>query len=290
LKTATDTIVHLADMTDQPNNIALFIDYENVHYGLVNQYRFKPSPAKLAELILDEVGKDGNILIKKAYADWEKPEFKGVQASLKKSGIEPAYTLSKKTSPAGQQETWKDSADAVLLLDALQTMFERTDIQEFAIVTGDRAALDLIHRLRSRGKKVRLCALESALAQELTEAVEDEVISIEKLLGIEPLGADALVATSPTSPDGNIDWDKTILALHSLETKFQFVGCSLLKTVHGFTQSMFTEGQALGIIEIYSVPNPKNPNYPTAAVRLKRDNRRVVNVLEGAVAKDSGTA
>ena len=125
-----------------PPNIALFIDYENVHYGLVNQYRFKPSAPKLAELILNEVGKDGNILIKKAYADWEKQEFKGVQANLKKSGIEPAYTLSKKTSKAGKQETWKDSADAVLLLDALQTLFERPDIDEFAIVTGDRAALD----------------------------------------------------------------------------------------------------------------------------------------------------
>src|SRR5271165_6648214 len=126
-------------MTDQPNNIALFIDYENVHYGLVNQYRFKPSAAKLADLILDEVGKDGNILIKKAYADWEKEEFKGVQAALKKAGIEPAYTLSKKTTSKGTQ-TWKDSADAVLLLDAHQTMFERQDISEFVIVTGDRAA------------------------------------------------------------------------------------------------------------------------------------------------------
>ena len=47
-------------------NIALFIDYENVHYGLVNQYRFKPVASKIAELILTEVGKNGNILIKKA--------------------------------------------------------------------------------------------------------------------------------------------------------------------------------------------------------------------------------
>ena len=54
-------------------NIALFIDYENVHYGLVNQYRFKPTAAKIAELILEEVGKDGNIE-KKAYADWKKQE------------------------------------------------------------------------------------------------------------------------------------------------------------------------------------------------------------------------
>lgn len=263
-------------MSDQTNNIALFIDYENVHYGLVNQYRFKPSAAKIADLILEEVGKDGNILIKKAYADWEKEEFKGVQGTLKKSGIEPAYTLSKKTR-GGKLETWKDSADAVLLMDALQTMFERQDIQEFAIVTGDRAALDLVHRLRSRGKKVRLCALESALAQELTDAVEEEVISIEKLLGIEPL-----TSSQPAQligADGKHDWEKVVACLMEAEKKYQFVGCSLLKKQHGFTQELLSGGVAAGFFEVYQVPNPNNPEHPTSAVKLKRDNSLVLNVL-----------
>jgi len=268
-------------MTDQVNNIALFIDYENVHYGLVNQYRAKPSAAKLAELILDEVGKDGNILIKKAYADWEKQEFKGVQAALKKSGIEPAYTLSKKTSRAGKQETWKDSADAVLLLDALQTMFERQDIQEFAIVTGDRAALDLVHRLRSRGKKVRLCALESALAQELTDAVEDEVISIEKLLGIEPLGG-SINAQAETAPPDGIDLEHVIRLLADAEGKYPFVGCSLMKNRHGFTQQMIAGGVAAGICEVYTVPNPNCAERPTSAIRLKKDNPLVIKALGAA--------
>jgi uncharacterized LabA/DUF88 family protein len=266
-------------MADTVNNIALFIDYENLHYGLVNQYRFKPSAAKLADLILAEVGKNGNTLIKKAYADWEKQEFKGVQASLKTSGIEPASTLSKKTPRAGKHETWKDSADAVLLLDALQTMFERPDINEFAIVTGDGAALDLIQRLRSRGKKVRLCALESALAQELTEAVEDEVISIEKLLGIEPLG----VATPPlitfAPSGGDPDWQKVICNIAEAEQHYPFVGCSFLKRQPWFTQQVLTHGAALGILEIYRVPNPNTPERPTSAVRLKQDNQLVISTL-----------
>src|SRR6266849_2218783 len=246
-------------------NIALFIDYENVHYGLVNQYRFKPNATKIAELILTEVGKDGNILIKKAYADWEKQEFKGVQGALKKTGIEPAYTLSKKTSKGGQQETWKDSADAVLLLDALQTLFERSDIDEFAIVTGDRAALDLVHRLRSRGKRVRLCALESALAQELTDAVEEEVISIEKLLGIEPIVTSIASAFPSIVPISTVepDWAKVIAELAIAETKFSFVGCSLLKNKHGFTQQVFTKGVAMGCLRFtkYQIQITRNTRH-----------------------------
>jgi len=270
------------------STIALFIDYENVHYGLVNQYRFKPTASKIAELILNEVGKDGNILIKKAYADWEKPEFKGVQGALKKSGIEPAYTLSKKTSKGGQLETWKDSADAVLLLDALQTLFERNDIDEFAIVTGDRAALDLVHRLRSRGKRVRLCALESALAQELTDAVDEEVISIEKLLGIEPLGTTVVqtaVIAAPTlvTQKGDPEWSKIIKELAEVEKKYRFVGCSLLKSRYGFTQQIFTVGQSLGVLEVYQVQNPNDSEHPTSAVRLNRNHDLVIKALGIAI-------
>ena len=171
----------------------------------------------------------------------------------------------------------EDSADAVLLLDALQTLFERSDIDEFAIVTGDRAALDLVHRLRSRGKKVRLCA--SPAAQELTDAVEEEVISIEKLLGIEPLNTVAAPAPMSAMADGEPDWEKVIAEVADAEKKYPFVGCTILKNRHGFTQHVFTKGSALGLIEIYQVPNPNNPDRPTSAVKLRRDNDTVIKVL-----------
>ena len=263
----------------EPKVISLFIDYENVHYGLVNQYNFKPNAAKIAALILDEVSKEGNILIKRAYADWEKDEFKGVQAALKKGCIEPAYTLSKKTTSKGTQ-TWKDSADAVLLLDALQTMFERSDIEQFVIVTGDRAALDLIHRLRSRGKEVKICALESALAQELVDAVDGEIISIENLLGIEPVGTKTTILAPVSSDD---EWNDGIVRLAELEKKLPFVGCALAKQSHGFTQQAINKGVSEGIWEVYQVANPNYPERPTSALRLRRDNAKVIKALSPVV-------
>lgn len=257
--------------------IALFIDYENVHYGLVNQYRFKPEVSRLTSLILAEVAKNGNILIKRAYADWEKPEFDGVQAGLKKAGIEPAYTLSKKTK-GGRETVWKDSADAVLLLDALQTAFERNDIEEYVIVTGDRAALDLVHRLTGRGKKVRICALQCALAQELENSVQGDVISIEKLLGIEPLTS-AFADTSALTAAGQPDWPRVIQRLAELEAKIPFVGCRFARDKHGFSQPILNDGQKRGIFEIYTVPNPRAAEFPTSAVRLNRANAEVVKAL-----------
>ncbi len=134
------------------SEVAIFIDYENVYWGLINQYNFKPQVAHLIALILKEVAKDGNLLIKNAYADWERLEFHGAQAAFKKAGVEPAFTLSKKTVK-GTVSVWKETADASLMLDAQQTLYERTDIDEFVLVTGDRGCLDLIHRLLSRSKK-----------------------------------------------------------------------------------------------------------------------------------------
>src|SRR3990172_7937898 len=110
---------------------------ENVYFGLINQYNFKPQTGHLISLILKKLGDDGNLLIKKAYADWERSDFQGAQAALKKAGVEPAFALAKKTVRE-KVSVWKETADASLMLDAMQTLYERHDIDQYVLVTGDR--------------------------------------------------------------------------------------------------------------------------------------------------------
>lgn len=258
-------------------NVAIFIDYENVYFGFINQYNFKPQVSHLVALILSKLGQDGNLLIRKAYADWERPEFHGAQAALKKSGVEPAFALSKKTVKK-TVSVWKDTADAALMLDAQQTMYERPDIQEFVLVTGDRAFLDLVHRLASQGKKVKICALQSAIAQELSDAVgEENLISIEGLLGIEPAGPVKVIAAL-TDSGGKLDWVAIIKKLAELETRLPFVGLKLARDRHGLNQEIINEGVGLGIFQTYAVPNP-GQKYPTTALKLDRDNETVKQAL-----------
>ncbi len=253
--------------------VAIFIDYENVYWGLINQYNFKPQVPHLFGLILKEVEKDGNLLIKNAYADWERLEFHGAQAAFMKAGVKPAFTLSKKTVK-GTESVWKETADATLMLDAQETLYERKDINEFVLVTGDRGCLDLIHRLRSQGKTVKICALESATAKELTDAVgQDNVIFIEKLLGIEPAGSPKSIVAS-VGESGNTDWPTTIKKLAALESRLPFVGLKLVRDKYGFSQQCINEGLELGILETHSVPNPSS-QYPTTALRLNRNNEKV---------------
>jgi uncharacterized LabA/DUF88 family protein len=257
--------------------VAIFIDYENVYWGLINQYNFKPQLPHLISLILKEVAKDGNLLIKNAYADWERTEFHGAQSAFKKAGVEPAFTLSKKTVK-GAVSVWKETADASLMLDAQQTMYERPEIDEFVLVTGDRGCLDLIHRLASRGKKVKICALESAIATELCDAVGAEnVISIEKLLGIEPVGpvqpSELLVGSG-----GKVDWTLIIKNFAKLEERLPFVALKLARDKYGFSQEIINDGISSGIFETHSVPNP-GQKYPTTALRLDGNKEMVKKAL-----------
>lgn len=257
--------------------VAIFIDYENVYWGLINQYNFKPQVPHLISLILKEVAKDGNLLIKNAYADWERMEFHGAQSAFKKAGVEPAFTLSKKTVK-GAVSVWKETADAALMLDAQETMYERPDVDQFVLVTGDRGCLDLIHRLASRGKKVKICALESAIATELSDAVGAEnVISIEKLLGIEPVGPAQL--TEPlVGPGGKVDWTLAIKKFAKLEGRLPFVALKLARDKYGFSQESINDGINSGVFETYLVPNPGH-KYPTTALRLNRDSETVKQAL-----------
>ncbi|MBI4479582.1 MAG: NYN domain-containing protein [Acidobacteria bacterium] len=258
--------------------LAIFIDFENVYYGLINQYNFKPQTGHLISLILKELSKDGNLLIKKAYADWERVEFQGAQAACKKAGVEPAFALSKKTVKE-KVSVWKETADAALMLDALQTLFERPDIEQYVLVTGDRATLDLIHRLSSRGKKVKICALESAIAKELTDAVgEENVISIEGLLGIEPAGPPPAPAT-PLLANGKADWPSIIRQFAQLEDRLPFVALKLARDRYGFAQAVITEGQKLGIFQTLQMQNPNNPKFPTTALKLDRSNELVKGAI-----------
>jgi len=257
--------------------VAIFIDYENVYWGLINQYNFKPQVPHLISLVLKEVSKDGNLLIKNAYADWERLEFQGAQAAFTRAGVKPAFTLSKKTVQ-GTESVWKETADATLMLDAQATMYERKDIDEFVLVTGDRGCLDLIHRLRSQGKTVKICALESATAKELTDAVgQENVIFIEGLLGIEPAGP-VKSSDAPISLSGKVDWTLAIRRFADLESRLPFVGLKLARDRHGFSQQCINEGSDLGIFEIYSVPNP-GQKYPTTALKLNRNNGTVKTAL-----------
>jgi uncharacterized protein (TIGR00288 family) len=127
-------------MDDAPN-IAIFCDYENVALG-VRDARYESFDIAL---VLGRLLDKGKIVVKKAYADWERYK------SAKRPMHEAAFELIEipHVSYSG-----KNSADIRLVVDALDLCYTKGHVDMFVIVSGDSDFSPLVSKLRENDKMV----------------------------------------------------------------------------------------------------------------------------------------
>ena len=130
---------------------------------------------------------------------------------------------------------------------------------------------------------VREYHLEPEISR-LLEALKGEAekyTAVEDLLGIIP----AKRATAPpVQMDQSISVETIVAKLSGAEGRLNFVAVShfLSSIVEGdFSAKSLAFNKAVerGPIDLYQIPNPKNPQYPTKCCRLRRDNPRVAELL-----------
>ncbi len=126
---------------DDAPNIAIFCDFENVAIGVreANYDTFD------IHLILERLLDKGKIVVKKAYADWERYK------SSKRPMHEAAFELIEipHVSYSG-----KNSADIRLVVDALDLCYTKSHVDMFVIISGDSDFSPLVSKLRENDKKV----------------------------------------------------------------------------------------------------------------------------------------
>lgn len=103
------------------DEIALFIDFENIRYSLLNVQRREPDPQELISI----AGRFGTVMVARAYADWgRQPDF--FKGSLTAAMIDrvdcPAKVRERfrqnqnqqfyNAGPASYDRRWRDNADA----------------------------------------------------------------------------------------------------------------------------------------------------------------------------------
>ena len=126
-------------MDDAPN-IAIFCDYENVAIGARDaKWDFD------INLVLERLLDKGKIVLKKAYADWERYK------SAKRPMHEAAFELIEipHVSYSG-----KNSADIRMVVDALDLCYTKSHVDMFVIVSGDSGFSPLVSKLRENNKTV----------------------------------------------------------------------------------------------------------------------------------------
>ena len=157
----------MADHT-QTSNMAVFCDFENVALGVRD--------AKYAELdvkrILERLLLKGNIVVKKAYADW------GRYKSFKKDMHEAAFEL---IDIPHVRQSGKNSADIRLVVDALDLCYTKLHVDTFVIISGDSDFSPLVSKLRENAKLVVGVGVKNS-SSELLIANCDEFIYYDDLV------------------------------------------------------------------------------------------------------------
>ncbi|MBL4621970.1 MAG: NYN domain-containing protein [Immundisolibacteraceae bacterium] len=122
-------------------NIAVFCDFENVALGV----KETAMPAFEINKVLDRLLLKGNIVVKKAYCDWQRyKEFKAPMHEAAFELIEVPHT----------RMAGKNSADIRMVVDALDLCYTKEHMDTFAVITGDSDFSPLVSKLRENNKRV----------------------------------------------------------------------------------------------------------------------------------------
>ncbi|MEM8993745.1 MAG: NYN domain-containing protein [Acidobacteriota bacterium] len=121
--------------------IAMFLDYENLALGV------RDSATKSFEvgLILERLLEKGKIVVKRAYADWER--YADAKRPLHEAAIELIDIPHKRYSG-------KNSADIKMVVDAIDLCYSKDHLDTFVLVTGDSDFSPLVSKLKENDKYV----------------------------------------------------------------------------------------------------------------------------------------
>lgn len=175
-------------MIAERQEVAVYIDLENLRYSLLNLFGLEPDFGQLVE----KAKKYGRPSVMRAYADFsEHPEV--LRKNLYIAGIEAInVTVKRIRRPSGERgvERIKNAADMVLALDAMSEAIDADSngkVKVFLLVTGDADYIRLVTLLKNRfGQRVIVAGVPGSIGIDLVAAADSE---------------DPIEALKPTSVD-----------------------------------------------------------------------------------------
>ena len=122
-------------------NMAMFCDFENVALGV----RDAKYAAFDIQKVLERLLLKGNIVVKKAYCDWDRYK------EFKKAMHEAAFEL---IEIPHVRMSGKNSADIRMVVDALDLCYTKSHVDMFVVISGDSDFSPLVSKLRENNKTV----------------------------------------------------------------------------------------------------------------------------------------
>ena len=155
------------DRNDTVQNLTLFIDFENIAIGVAEAgTRFD------VQLVLERLLEKGNILVKRAYADWAR--FKDYKTPLHEAAVELIEIPQRRM-------TGKNSADIRMVVDVMDLSFNKPHLGTFVVASGDSDFSPLVSKLRENNKYVIGLGVRGSTSALLVSSC-DEFIYYEDLV------------------------------------------------------------------------------------------------------------
>jgi uncharacterized protein (TIGR00288 family) len=149
-------------------NMAVFCDFENVALGVRDAKYAQFDIGKILERLLLK----GNIVVKKAYCDWDRyKEFKPGMHEAAFELIEIPHI----------RQSGKNSADIRMVVDALDLCYTKSHLDTFVIISGDSDFSPLVSKLRENNKTVIGVGVKNS-SSDLLVANCDEFIYYDDLV------------------------------------------------------------------------------------------------------------
>ncbi|KPU45167.1 NYN domain protein [Oxobacter pfennigii] len=263
--------------------VCVFIDWENVEKTAKQEFGSVLNFEEFVQVIRSVATSNGSRLVGiQAYGDFDKGTA-GLMSTLINLGIEPRHVVTKTA-----QEYLKGSTDIELSLDILETMYNYPHITDFLFVSGDSDLRHVIKRLQKLGKNLRLLGFKTHTSQFIIDMVNEFILLddypniMRKVTQTEKEQMTLLLLSN--------EYVRIVIEhvdrLEKMNNK-DFIGLNYLRKrlIDHYKDSVTQISDALThcidyeILNIYQVPNPNDPKYPTRALKLNRENQAVQYVL-----------
>lgn len=210
-----------------PREVGLFIDFENVRYGLINNFGVEPDP----QALMEQARKYGPVAVAYAYADFtHHPAL--YRRKLEVAGITPRDVP--RRSPDGAH---KSSADMAMLMDIVDCLLDRPNVQTLVLMTGDSDFIRVTARARHRfGKTVVIAGVPGSVSSDLIESAD----------ACDPIAESLAPLAAPSAPpDDDLRLLQLVvwLASHRPYMTFGFIRSHALSPHHGlgFSEAEVTD-------------------------------------------------
>lgn len=152
------------------NEVAVFVDFENIRYSTINSYGREPDPI----FWRDKALKYGLMAVARAYADFDQHPPQ-VRNRLDIAGFESQHYPAKRTIDQQGREKIESRSDLNFVIDIINTALVRPDIKTFLLFTGDKDFIRVVTTLRNRlGKRVVICGVPGSVSPDLIAAAGEE--------------------------------------------------------------------------------------------------------------------